>query len=138
VTCLDRSEQMLALARQTARGDPALSFVQADGGALPYADGAFDVVICTLALHHFDPGDAQPLLRELHRVARVTPVVCDLRRSELAFAATWLWSRTSSNRLTGTTLRSRCAARTRRMKPSRWRARRVGARRACGANRSFA
>jgi len=100
VTCLDRSEQMLALARQTARGDPALSFVQADGGALPYADGAFDVVICTLALHHFDPGDAQPLLRELHRVARVTPVVCDLRRSELAFAATWLWSRTSSNRLT--------------------------------------
>ena len=100
VTCLDRSEQMLALARRTAGGDPALSFVQADGGALPFADGAFDVVICTLALHHFDPGDAQPLLRELRRVARVTPVVCDLRRSELAFAATWLWSRTSRNRLT--------------------------------------
>lgn len=100
VTCLDRSEQMLALARRTAAGDPALSFVQADGGALPFADGAFDVVICTLALHHFDPGDAQPLLRELRRVARVTPVVCDLRRSELAFAATWLWSRTSRNRLT--------------------------------------
>jgi ubiquinone/menaquinone biosynthesis C-methylase UbiE len=100
VTCLDRSEQMLALARRTAAGDPALSFVQADGGALPFADGAFDVVICTLALHHFDPGDAQPLLRELRRVARITPVVCDLRRSELAFAATWLWSRTSRNRLT--------------------------------------
>jgi ubiquinone/menaquinone biosynthesis C-methylase UbiE len=100
VTCLDRSEQMLALARRTAGGDPALSFVRADGGALPFADGAFDVVICTLALHHFDPGDAQALLRELRRVARVTPVVCDLRRSELAFVATWLWSRTSRNRLT--------------------------------------
>jgi ubiquinone/menaquinone biosynthesis C-methylase UbiE len=91
---------MLALARRTAGGDPALSFVRADGGALPFADGAFDVVICTLALHHFDPGDALALLRELRRVARVTPVVCDLRRSELAFVATWLWSRTSRNRLT--------------------------------------
>jgi len=100
VTCLDRSEQMLALARRTAGGDPALSFVRADGGALPFADGAFDVVICTLALHHFDSADARALLRELRRVARVMPVVCDLRRSELAFAATWLWSRTSRNRLT--------------------------------------
>ena len=100
VTCLDRSEHMLALARRATGDDPALSFVQADGGALPYADGAFDVVICTLALHHFDPGGARPLLRELRRVSRVTPVVCDLRRSELAFVATWLWSRTSRNRLT--------------------------------------
>lgn len=100
ITCLDRSEQMLALARRATGGEPALSFVRADGGALPYGDGAFDVVLCTLALHHFDPGDATPLLRELRRVARITPVVCDLRRSELAFAATWLWSRTSRNRLT--------------------------------------
>lgn len=100
ITCLDRSEQMLALARRIAGGEPALSFVCADGGALPYGDGAFDVVICTLALHHFDPGDATSLLRELRRVARITPVVCDLRRSELAYVATWLWSRTSRNRLT--------------------------------------
>ncbi len=40
------------------------------------------------------------LLRELRRVARLTPLVCDLRRSAVALAATWLWSRTSRNRLT--------------------------------------
>ena len=100
VTCLDQSEQMLAIARRSTRADPALSFVRADGGALPYADGAFDVVTCTLALHHFDPDAARALLRELRRVARLSPVVCDLRRSPVAFAATWLWSRTSRNRLT--------------------------------------
>jgi len=100
VTCLDHSEQMLALARKTAGDQPALSFVRADGGALPFGDGAFDVVICTLALHHFEPAGARALLRELRRVARIVPVVCDLRRSALAFAATWLWSRTSRNRLT--------------------------------------
>jgi ubiquinone/menaquinone biosynthesis C-methylase UbiE len=100
VTCLDHSEQMLAIARRATGGDPGLSFVRADGGALPYPDGAFDVVTCTLALHHFEPEGARTLLRELRRVARLSPVVCDLRRSPVAFAATWLWSRTSRNRLT--------------------------------------
>ncbi len=100
VTCLDRSEQMLGLARR-ATGEPQrLAFVRAEGEALPYGDGAFDVVTCTLALHHFEPPAARALLRELRRVARLTPVVCDLRRSALALAAAWLWSRGSRNRLT--------------------------------------
>jgi len=100
VTCLDHSDQMLALARTATGGTDTFSFVRADGGALPFADDAFDVVTCTLALHHFDPDDARAMLRELRRVARVAPVVCDLRRSALGFALTWLWSRTSRNRLT--------------------------------------
>ena len=100
VTCLDRSEQMLAIARRRTAGHPALAFVCAGGEALPFDDGAFDAVTCTLALHHFDPGAARALLRELRRVARLSPIVCDLRRSPAGFAATWLWSRTSRNRLT--------------------------------------
>ena len=100
VTCLDTSEQMLALARAAAGAHPALAFVRGDGESLPFADGAFDVVTCTLALHHFQPDGARALLREMRRVARVTPLVCDLRRGAVAFAATWLWSRSSRNRLT--------------------------------------
>jgi ubiquinone/menaquinone biosynthesis C-methylase UbiE len=100
VTCLDRSAQMLDVARRSTGGGPALDFVRADGGSLPYPDAAFDVVTCTLALHHFEPEAATVLLRELRRVARLSPVVCDLRRSPVAFAAAWLWSRTSRNRLT--------------------------------------
>jgi ubiquinone/menaquinone biosynthesis C-methylase UbiE len=100
VTCVDRSEQMLDIARRATGGGPALDFVRADGAALPYPDGAFDVVTCTLALHHFEPETAPLLLRELRRVARSSPVVCDLRRSPLAYVAAWLWSRTSRNRLT--------------------------------------
>jgi SAM-dependent methyltransferase len=100
VTCLDSSEQMLALARRAAGDHPALRFVHGDGESLPFAGGAFDVVTCTLALHHFDPRGARALLRELRRVARLSPLVCDLRRGALAYSATWLWSRTSRNRLT--------------------------------------
>jgi ubiquinone/menaquinone biosynthesis C-methylase UbiE len=100
VTCLDSSEQMLAIARRATRAHSALTFVLGDGAALPFGGGAFDVVTCTLALHHFQPDAARALLREMRRVARITPLVCDLRRSGAAFAATWLWSRTSRNRLT--------------------------------------
>ena len=88
VTCLDHSEQMLALARRAAGADPAFAFVRADGASLPFADGAFDVAICTLALHHFEPDGASALLRELRRVVagqpgrvRPAPLVVRVRRN---------------------------------------------------------
>ena len=100
-TCLDRSDQMLAIARRRTGGDERLTFVRGDGERLPFDDASFDVVTCTLALHHFEPPAARALLGELRRVARLTPVVGDLTRSRLGFAGTWLYARlTTRNRLT--------------------------------------
>lgn len=101
VTALDRSEQMLEIARRRTGAHPRLRFVAADAAALPFADGAFDVVTCNLALHHFEPDAARALLGELRRVARLTPLVCDLRRSVAAYAAAFAFSRAfTRNRLT--------------------------------------
>jgi ubiquinone/menaquinone biosynthesis C-methylase UbiE len=101
VTCLDRSAQMIAIARRRTGNDDRLTFVQGEGERLPFADASFDVVICTLALHHFEPTPARALLREMRRVARLRPIVADLSRSALAYAATWLYARAASrNRLT--------------------------------------
>lgn len=101
VTCLDRSDAMIAIARRRTGGDSALTFVRGDGERLPFGDAAFDVVTCTLALHHFEPPAARELLREMRRVARITPIVGDLRRSYAAFAGTWLYAYlTTRNRLT--------------------------------------
>jgi len=60
--------------------------------ALPFADGAVDVVTCSQLLHHFTDDDAVRALRELSRVARVAVVVGDLRRSWLAASLFWLVS----------------------------------------------
>jgi SAM-dependent methyltransferase len=101
VTCLDRSEQMIAIARRRTAADERLTFVCGEGERLPFDDAAFDVVTCTLALHHFEPPAARALLREMRRVARLTPIVSDLSRSPVAFAATWVWAHaTTRNRLT--------------------------------------
>jgi SAM-dependent methyltransferase len=100
-TCLDSSEQMLEIARRRTGADERLTFVLGSGERLPFGDASFDVVTCTLALHHFEPPAARALLGELRRVARRTPVVGDLVRSALAYAGTWLYANlTSRNRLT--------------------------------------
>jgi len=97
ITCLDRSEQMLAIASRDAGG---MSFLRGDATALPFADASFDVATCCLALHHFVREDAIRALRELRRVSRLTAVVCDLRRSALAYAGARALSLFTSNRLT--------------------------------------
>jgi SAM-dependent methyltransferase len=101
LTLFDRSADMLAIAQRRANGEGDIVFAAGDGTALPFADAAFDVVTCNLALHHFEPDQARLLLREVRRVARVLPLVCDLRRSVPAYAAALAWSRLfSRNRLT--------------------------------------
>jgi SAM-dependent methyltransferase len=100
-TCLDHAPAMLELARRRTGGDERLTFVHANGDRLPFDDRSFDVVTCTLALHHFEPPAARALLGELRRVARITPIVGDLVRSAVAFAGTWLWANvTTRNRFT--------------------------------------
>ena len=101
VTCLDISDQMLQIAQARTRNDPALSFVRGNGAQLSFEDGAFDVVMCNLALHHFNPQEAVSLLAEMRRVSRMTPLLCDLRRSRVGHLGAWLFSRlTTTNRLT--------------------------------------
>jgi ubiquinone/menaquinone biosynthesis C-methylase UbiE len=92
---------MIEIARRRTGNDDRLTFVCGQGERLPFADGAFDVVTATLALHHFEPPAARELLREMRRVARLTPIVGDLERSRVAWAGTFLWTRvTTCNRLT--------------------------------------
>lgn len=101
VTCLDRSPQMLQIARANAKDRSNLEFVEADGMALPFADGAFDIATCNLALHHFEPPEAIRMLGELRRVSARTPLVCDLVRSPLAYVAVVAYARlVTRNRLT--------------------------------------
>ena len=63
-----------------------------DALALPFADASIDVVMCSQVLHHFEFEDAERLVREMNRVARVAVIVSDLRRSWVAAAGFWLVS----------------------------------------------
>lgn len=85
-----------------ARADEGPTLVRGDALDLPFRDGTFDVVTCTLTLHHFDEAGGRALLAEAARVSRAMILVSDLERCVPAWlgarllAATW-WR---GNRLT--------------------------------------
>lgn len=85
VTVTDRNPQIVAVARQHCAAIPSIRVERQDALALTYPSGSFDLVLCTLALHHFAPDDARALLRSLARVGRRI-LLFDVVRSPLAYA----------------------------------------------------
>ena len=70
VIACDVTEPMLRAARGLLRerGAASATFVAGDVEALPFGDGAFDLVTCRIAAHHF--ADVAAAVREVCRVLR--------------------------------------------------------------------
>jgi len=101
IVASDESEPILELARAQTRDLPDISVGRYDARAVPLPDKQFDIVLCSLSLHHFSPDDAVRVLREMDRLARTGFILNDLRRNRLGYAAAWIASRlTTRNRLT--------------------------------------
>jgi ubiquinone/menaquinone biosynthesis C-methylase UbiE len=62
-----------------------ISALRGDALRLPFADDAFDYVICSLFTHHFKDACVVSVLRELTRVAKRRVFVIDLYRHPLAY-----------------------------------------------------
>lgn len=68
---IDASREMIARARElAARSASAARFEVAAAEALPFEDGAFDVVVSRLVLHHLGGGLKSRALAEMLRVLR--------------------------------------------------------------------
>jgi ubiquinone/menaquinone biosynthesis C-methylase UbiE len=97
VTATDSRQEVLdaALAVHPALAEIGrLTLAVADGRALPFPDGAFDVAHTSMVLHHLSADDAAGFLAELRRVARVGVVVNDLARGRLFWLGGWLLTHT--------------------------------------------
>jgi SAM-dependent methyltransferase len=74
-----------AAARHTAR-DGSVRVLRADALDLPFPEGSFDFVTCSMFLHHFGPEEVVRLLASFRSLARRSVVVNDLRRHVLPWA----------------------------------------------------
>jgi ubiquinone/menaquinone biosynthesis C-methylase UbiE len=86
-------------------GDPAATnhhartrSVVADALKIPFADGAFDVVSCSLFAHHLDPRQLKQFVCEALRVSRRAVLINDLVRHPLHLAVAYagfpiMWNR---------------------------------------------
>lgn len=81
-TGIDVTPAMLDRARDLTAGLSNAAFDHGDVTRLPYADGAFSIVVSRLAFHHFQ--DPLAVLREMRRVCRRggRVVVADLTASD--------------------------------------------------------
>ncbi|MBM4183803.1 MAG: methyltransferase domain-containing protein [Gemmatimonadetes bacterium] len=88
LTGCDVSALALAHARERLDGVPHVRFEATDvlGSALP---GRFDLVCCSLFLHHLERVDAVALLRKMADATDHTLLVQDLKRSRLGYALAW-------------------------------------------------
>lgn len=64
---------------------PSVRRVVADVHALPFPGGAFDVVLASHFLHHFDGAEAAAVLRRLYDLARRALIVDDIRRARVPY-----------------------------------------------------
>jgi 2-polyprenyl-3-methyl-5-hydroxy-6-metoxy-1,4-benzoquinol methylase len=69
-------------------GVKGVRFEQADALREPMPDG-YDIVLCTLFLHHLTDEDAAASLRRMSEAARELVVVSDLRRTRLGALFAW-------------------------------------------------
>ena len=70
---------------EESRGFGEVVSVRADAFRLPFADGAFDYVMCSLFTHHFRDDACVQVLKEMARVARRRVYCIDLHRHPVAY-----------------------------------------------------
>jgi SAM-dependent methyltransferase len=100
IVATDVQPEIVAAARERVGARP-IDVQQVDARELPYPDGAFDVVLLSLALHHFAPDEALRVLREMRRAGRARLIVSDLERSRAGYAGAWLFGHLlTGNRMT--------------------------------------
>jgi len=86
ITAVDRQAATIRLAEEFSRGFPEIRYHRAD--ILDFVPGnSFDVVMCNLALHHFEESDVIRILRQCGEWATSAVLITDLRRSRIAQAA---------------------------------------------------
>jgi 2-polyprenyl-3-methyl-5-hydroxy-6-metoxy-1,4-benzoquinol methylase len=83
VDAIDQNSATLEIAEKLSAGYTEISFIQGNILEWVHPDG-YDIVMCSLALHHFSEEDAMRLLRRCRELSRRFVLVADLRRGYLA------------------------------------------------------
>ena len=88
VDAVDQQAATVEIARNLSVAYPEIEFFEGD--VLTFAREPYDIVLCSLALHHFSENDAVMLLKRCRALSRQYVLVSDLRRGWVATAGVYL------------------------------------------------
>src|SRR5438105_283879 len=80
IDAIDQQESTIEIARDLSAGYPEIEFYCADLFEWNPAE-SYDIVLCSLALHHFTNDDAMRVLQKFRELSRARVLVADLRRA---------------------------------------------------------
>ena len=89
IDALDRQSATLEIARKLSGNYPEISYIDANILEWQPAD-PYDIVLCSLALHHFSDEDAVRFLRRCRELSQKFVLVSDLRRGLFATIGVYL------------------------------------------------
>ena len=89
IDAVDFHASTLEIARRRVAGYPEISLIHADARDFSSAQ-TYDIVFCSLALHHFSEQDAVKILRQMRRLSHDKALVSDLERTQIAWVTVWL------------------------------------------------
>jgi 2-polyprenyl-3-methyl-5-hydroxy-6-metoxy-1,4-benzoquinol methylase len=93
IDAVDQQSATLEIAKRLSARYPEIAFVE--GNVLEWdAIEPYDLVLCTLALHHFSDDDAVRVLQHCRELSRKFVLVSDLRRSWMATIGVYLLTAT--------------------------------------------
>jgi len=93
IDAVDQQASTLELAERASRDFPQIRYQQAD--ALTFVSPVtYDLVLCSLALHHFSEADATKLLRQAQTLSHENVLIADLERNVFSRASIWLLTAT--------------------------------------------
>jgi ubiquinone/menaquinone biosynthesis C-methylase UbiE len=84
VDAIDQQASTIEIARGLSHDYPEIEFIPGD--VLTFSREPYDMVLCSLALHHFAENDAVALLKHCRALSKRYVLVADLRRGWLASA----------------------------------------------------
>lgn len=90
VDAVDRQSSTVEIARDLSADYPEISFLEGDVLSFGEGDPPYDLVLCSLALHHFEEDAAVRLLRRCRELSTQFVLVSDLRRGLLAKVGVYL------------------------------------------------
>jgi 2-polyprenyl-3-methyl-5-hydroxy-6-metoxy-1,4-benzoquinol methylase len=88
VDAIDQQSSTLEVARELSGDYSEIEFIEGD--ILTFAREPYDIVLCSLALHHFAEEKAVALLRHCREISKKYVLVSDLRRGWLATLGVYL------------------------------------------------
>jgi len=90
VKAIDQQRSTLEIARGLSANYPEIEFVEGDVLTFREEGAPYDLVLCSLALHHFEEGDAVRLLARCRELSNKFVLVSDLQRGFVATVGVYL------------------------------------------------